>query len=536
VIVADDDGRPTVPSVVALDPNDPDGPLLVGRAAAAAAAARPASSAGSFKRLIGLSLSEVDAATLRGLAARIDGEGPEGTVRLSLLRSAISGSTSAAEDEPDAPPPTPPSPRLVDPEEASAAVVSALLDRVAVATGGVRPARAVVGVPAHFSKRRRDATLRAATRAGLAACRLIHEPVAAALAHSGALLVDDGDDDDGNGGRTILVLDLGGGTYDVALLEVGGGVAEVLACAGDPTLGGDDWDDRVAALLLEGAGVAVPRGVLPRLSGRGAGGGMYGDDGDEGGWSGDRLPQGHPLRDARFRAGLRAAAEAARVGLTTRDKVVAAVPVPGRPGPPIRVMLTRARVEAACADLYRRMRAPLDQCAWQAGIDLGSSLLEGEAIAGGGVRRDVRGAGRGPGGGEGLAGGMSGPLKREEQKRRSKKERGFRGGEGRRRAVSQVLLIGGATRMPAVARFVETMTGVAPLPWGNDAEGRKGAPDPDLAVALGACVQAGRLGGELEDVEVFEPWRAALLRALAAGAVVGDGNDDDDEGWDFEAE
>jgi len=102
--------------------------------------------------------------------------------------------------------------------------------------------------------------------------------------------------------------------------------------------------------------------------------------------------------------------------------------------------------------------------------------------------------------------------------------------------VSQVLLIGGATRMPAVARFVETMTGVAPLPWGNDAEGRKGAPDPDLAVALGACVQAGRLGGELEDVEVFEPWRAALLRALAAGAVVGDGNDDDDEGWDFEAE
>src|SRR3954462_7067947 len=101
---------------------------------------------------------------------------------------------------------------------------------------------AVITVPAYFEDAQRQATKEAGEIAGLNVLRIINEPTAAALAYG----LDKGDKD-----QTILVFDLGGGTFDVSLLEIGDGVIEVKATSGDNHLGGDDWDDRVVSWLVE---------------------------------------------------------------------------------------------------------------------------------------------------------------------------------------------------------------------------------------------------------------------------------------------
>ena len=100
----------------------------------------------------------------------------------------------------------------------------------------------VVTVPAYFDDAQRTATKEAGTIAGLEVLRIINEPTAAALAYG----LDKGDTD-----QTILVFDLGGGTFDVSILEIGDGVFEVKSTSGDTTLGGDDWDDRVIGWLVD---------------------------------------------------------------------------------------------------------------------------------------------------------------------------------------------------------------------------------------------------------------------------------------------
>ncbi len=101
---------------------------------------------------------------------------------------------------------------------------------------------AVVTVPAYFSDHQRQATKEAGQIAGLNVLRIINEPTAAALAYG----LDKGEKE-----QTILVFDLGGGTFDVSLLEIGDGVVEVKATSGDTKLGGDDWDQRVVDWLVE---------------------------------------------------------------------------------------------------------------------------------------------------------------------------------------------------------------------------------------------------------------------------------------------
>ncbi|ATI34507.1 molecular chaperone DnaK [Rhodococcus sp. H-CA8f] len=101
---------------------------------------------------------------------------------------------------------------------------------------------AVITVPAYFEDAQRQATKEAGQIAGLNVLRIVNEPTAAALAYG----LDKGDTE-----QTILVFDLGGGTFDVSLLEIGDGVVEVRATSGDNHLGGDDWDERVVAWLVD---------------------------------------------------------------------------------------------------------------------------------------------------------------------------------------------------------------------------------------------------------------------------------------------
>ena len=99
---------------------------------------------------------------------------------------------------------------------------------------------AVITVPAYFNDAERQATKEAGEIAGLNVQRIVNEPTAAALAYG----LDKGDD------QTILVFDLGGGTFDVSLLEIGEGVVEVKATSGDNHLGGDDWDNKVVEWMV----------------------------------------------------------------------------------------------------------------------------------------------------------------------------------------------------------------------------------------------------------------------------------------------
>jgi molecular chaperone DnaK len=127
------------------------------------------------------------------------------------------------------------------PQEISARVLQKL-KRDAEAYLGEDVTDAVITVPAYFNDAQRQATKEAGAIAGLNVLRIVNEPTAAALAYG----LDKGDKE-----QTILVFDLGGGTFDVSLLEIGDGVIEVKATNGDNHLGGDDWDERIITWLVD---------------------------------------------------------------------------------------------------------------------------------------------------------------------------------------------------------------------------------------------------------------------------------------------
>ena len=147
------------------------------------------------------------------------------------------------------------------PQEISARTLMKL-KRDAEAFLGDTVTQAVITVPAYFDDAQRTATKEAGTIAGLEVLRIINEPTAAALAYG----LDKGSEDE-----TVLVFDLGGGTFDVSVLEIGDGVFEVKSTHGDTSLGGDDWDQRVIDWLVtqfknaQGVDLSSDRMAMQRL-------------------------------------------------------------------------------------------------------------------------------------------------------------------------------------------------------------------------------------------------------------------------------
>jgi molecular chaperone DnaK len=254
---------------------------------------------------------------------------------------------------------------------------------------------AVITVPAYFNDSQRQATKEAGQIAGLNVLRIINEPTAAALAYG----LDKGEKE-----QTILVFDLGGGTFDVSLLEIGEGVIEVKATSGDNHLGGDDWDQRIIDWLV------------------------------------DKFRAGHGIdlaRDKMAMQRLREAAEKAKIELSSSNQTSINLPyiTQDTEKNPLFMdeSLSRAEFQKITQDLLDRTRAPFQNVIKDAGISVGQ--------------------------------------------------------------IDHVVLVGGATRMPAVADLVKELTG--------GKEPNKGV-NPDEVVAVGASLQAGVLKGEVKDVLLLD--------------------------------
>ena len=278
------------------------------------------------------------------------------------------------------------------PQEISARVLMKL-KRDAEAYLGDTVTDAVITVPAYFNDSQRQATKEAGEIAGLNVLRIINEPTSAALAYG----LDKGDKE-----QTILVFDLGGGTFDVSLLEIGDGVVEVKATSGDNNLGGDDWDDKVVD------------------------------------WMVTNFKNAHGVdlsKDKMAMQRLREAAEKAKIELSSSMQTSINLPyiTASAEGPlHLEETLTRAQFEQMTSDLLDRTKSPVE------------AVIKDAAI------------------------------KVED--------------------IDQVVLVGGSTRMPAVAEVVKKITGKDP---------NKGV-NPDEVVAIGAALQAGVLKGEVKDVLLLD--------------------------------
>ncbi|WP_248896624.1 molecular chaperone DnaK [Haloplanus halobius] len=252
--------------------------------------------------------------------------------------------------------------------------------------------KAVITVPAYFNDRQRQATKDAGEIAGFEVERIVNEPTAASMAYG----LDDESD------QTVLVFDLGGGTFDVSVLDLGGGVYEVVATNGDNDLGGDDWDQAIIDHLADefeadhGVDLREDRQALQRL------------------------------KDA---------AEEAKVELSSRKEADINLPfITATDDGPIHLetSLTRAKFESLTSDLLERTVGPTKQALDDAGYATDD--------------------------------------------------------------IDEVILVGGSTRMPQVQEKVEDLIGKEP----------KKNVNPDEAVALGAAIQGGVLGGEVDDIVLLD--------------------------------
>ena len=205
------------------------------------------------------------------------------------------------------------------------------LKRDAEAYLGENVTDAVVTVPAYFSDAQRTATKEAGEIAGLNVLRIINEPTSAALSYG----LDKGEEE-----QTILVFDLGGGTFDVSLLEIADGVIQVKATSGDNHLGGDDWDDRVIQHLVKTFN------------------GQYGVD-----LSKDKMAMQR----------LKEAAEKAKIELSSATQTSINLPyITAGPDGPLHldVSLSRAEFEQMTSDLLDRCKKPFEQAVKDAGINV----------------------------------------------------------------------------------------------------------------------------------------------------------------------
>ena len=315
-VITTAEGSRLCPSVVAFNKN---GERLVGQTAKRQAVINAENTIYSIKRFMGRRHDEVS------------GE------RKMVPYEVVNGSNGDARVK------IPINDKTYTPQEISAMIL-AKLKQDAEAYLGEPVTQAVITVPAYFNDSQRQATKDAGKIAGLDVLRIINEPTAAALAYG----LDKKKDE------TILVFDLGGGTFDVSLLEVGEGVVEVKATNGDTHLGGDDWDQKIVH------------------------------------WAADefRKEQGIDLRqDRQALQRLREAAEKAKIELSSVMETEISLPfiTADANGPKhLNLRLTRARFEQLTEDLLNRCRGPFEAVLRDAGISV--NKIDEVVLVGGSTR------------------------------------------------------------------------------------------------------------------------------------------------------
>ncbi|XP_047954967.1 stromal 70 kDa heat shock-related protein, chloroplastic-like [Salvia hispanica] len=315
-IVTNAEGQRTTPSVVAYTKNSD---RLVGQIAKRQAVVNPENTFFSVKRFIGRKMSEVDDESKQVSYNVVRDE--NGNVKLDC--PAI-GKQFAA-------------------EEISAQVLRKLVDDASKFLND-KVTKAVVTVPAYFNDSQRTATKDAGRIAGLEVLRIINEPTAASLAY--------GFEKKSN--ETILVFDLGGGTFDVSVLEVGDGVFEVLSTSGDTHLGGDDFDKRIVDWLATS---------------------FKNDEGID------------LLKDKQALQRLTETAEKAKMELSSLTQTNISLPfiTATADGPKhIETTLTRAKFEELCSDLLDRLKTPVQNSLRDAKLSF--SDLDEVILVGGSTR------------------------------------------------------------------------------------------------------------------------------------------------------
>jgi len=314
-VIANAEGFRTTPSVVAYAKN---GDRLVGQIAKRQAVMNPENTFYSVKRFIGRRYDEV------------------GTESTEVAYKVLNVGNNVKIDCPQAG-------QQFAPEEISAQVLRKLADDASKYLGE-KVTQAVITVPAYFNDSQRQATKDAGKIAGLEVLRIINEPTAAALAYGL----------DRKSNETILVFDLGGGTFDVSILEVGDGVFEVLATSGDTHLGGDDFDKKIVDFLagefqkMEGIDLRKDKQALQRLT---------------------------------------EAAEKAKIELSSVTQAEINLPfiTATQDGPKhLEMTLARAKFEELCADLIDRCRIPVEQALKDA--KLSKSDINEVVLVGGSTR------------------------------------------------------------------------------------------------------------------------------------------------------
>ena len=312
------EGGNTMPSIVAFNKS---GERLVGQTAKRQAVINPENTIYSVKRLMGRGINDPETERTQGMVPYEIVEGPENDarVRIPVINETFS------------------------PQEISAMILQKL-KRDAEAYLGEPVNAAVITVPAYFNDSQRQATKDAGKIAGLEVKRIINEPTAAALAYG----LDKEED------QTILVFDLGGGTFDVSVLDVGEGVVEVIATSGDTHLGGDDWDERIVDWMIkefkkdQGINLSQDRQALQRL---------------------------------------REAAEKAKVELSQLQETEINLPfiTADASGPKhLQMKLTRSKFEQMTEDLVGRTRKPFEQALADASLSAGE--LDEVILVGGSTR------------------------------------------------------------------------------------------------------------------------------------------------------